>query len=277
MLAAIGGRFVVLDHVSEVEAFAALHGPLVQGYALDALEAPEEQRRHRSKTLESSSSCCSAPPCTPGRAVGLGEGLRFAFGGLAGTGLVCEGELVTLTAFADEPGRTARLWPAVSAVPPAAVRGRRAVRDARLGIGAAMKGVEVLTVINAARGTLGLGPLPGLVLNSCEHDNRVGCLACAIEAAMGCELDLNLEAARYELRYADPEQAGHVAEAIGGEFEESGGIAVLEAIDSLLTADGFGLTFLDRDGCLKGWIEPTDEDQTRMGSAPDAWARLPTR
>ena len=40
MLAAIGGRFVVLDHVSEVEAFAALHGPLVQGYALDALETP---------------------------------------------------------------------------------------------------------------------------------------------------------------------------------------------------------------------------------------------
>ena len=43
-------------------------------------------------------------PCTPGPAVGLGEGLRFAFGGLAGTGLICEGELVTLTAFADEPG-----------------------------------------------------------------------------------------------------------------------------------------------------------------------------
>ena len=41
MLAAIGGRFVVLDHVSEVEAFAALHGPLVQGYALDALEASD--------------------------------------------------------------------------------------------------------------------------------------------------------------------------------------------------------------------------------------------
>ena len=52
MLAAIGGRFVVLDHVSEVEAFAALHGPLVQGYALDALEAPErdaavDRRRSR--------------------------------------------------------------------------------------------------------------------------------------------------------------------------------------------------------------------------------------
>jgi hypothetical protein len=102
MLAAIGGRFVVLDHVSEVQVFAALHGPLVQGYALDALEASEatppsiEDAREFVELL-------LAAPCTPGRAVGLGEGLRFAFGGLAGTGLICEGELVTLTAFADEP------------------------------------------------------------------------------------------------------------------------------------------------------------------------------
>jgi len=104
MLAAIGGRFVVLDHVSEVEAFAALHGPLVQGYALDALEAPKatppsiEDAREFIELL-------LAAPCTPGRAVGLGEGLQFAFGGLAGAGLICEGELVTLTAFADEPGQ----------------------------------------------------------------------------------------------------------------------------------------------------------------------------
>ena len=103
MLAAIGGRFVVLDYVSEVEAFAALHGPLVQGYALDALEASDagppsiEDARDFIELL-------LAAPCTPGPAVGLGEGLRFAFGGLAGTGLVHEGELVTLTAFVDEPG-----------------------------------------------------------------------------------------------------------------------------------------------------------------------------
>ena len=45
-----------------------------------------------------------AAPCTTGPAVGLGEGLRFGFGGLAGSGLICDGELVTLTAFADEPG-----------------------------------------------------------------------------------------------------------------------------------------------------------------------------
>ena len=39
-LVAIGGRFAVLDHVSRPEVFAALHAPLVRGYALDALGAP---------------------------------------------------------------------------------------------------------------------------------------------------------------------------------------------------------------------------------------------
>jgi hypothetical protein len=107
MLTAIGGRFVVLDHVSDVEAFAPLHGPLVQGYALDALEAPDatppsiEDARDFLELL-------LGTPCTLGPAVGLGEGLRFGFGGLAGTGLVHDGELVTLTAFTDEPGHEER-------------------------------------------------------------------------------------------------------------------------------------------------------------------------
>ena len=103
MLAAIGGRFVVLDHVSEVEAFASLHDPLVQGYALDALEAPEAAP----PTIEDARDFLGLlldAPCTLGPAVGLGEGVRFAFGGLAGTGLVHDNELVTLTAFVDEPG-----------------------------------------------------------------------------------------------------------------------------------------------------------------------------
>jgi hypothetical protein len=104
MLAAIGSRFVVLDHVSDVEAFATLHGPLVQGYALDALEVAD-----------------TLAPVTPslddardflalllgGQAVrnhnvGLGDTLRFAFGGLAGTGVAVDDELVTLTAFAHD-------------------------------------------------------------------------------------------------------------------------------------------------------------------------------
>jgi hypothetical protein len=103
MLAAIGGRFVVLDHVSEVEAFAALHGPLVQGYALDALEAPDATPPSTDDARDFVTLLLEAP-CTVAPAVGLGESLPFAFGGLAGTGLVCEGELVTLTAFADESG-----------------------------------------------------------------------------------------------------------------------------------------------------------------------------
>jgi hypothetical protein len=102
MLAAIGGRFVVLDHVSEVEAFASLHGPLVQGYALDALDAPDAAPPSIDDAREFLGLLLAAP-CTSGPAVGLGEGLRFAFGGLAGAGVVCEGELVTLTAFADDP------------------------------------------------------------------------------------------------------------------------------------------------------------------------------
>ena len=103
MLAAIGGRFVVLDHVSEVEAFAALHGPLVQGYALDAIGAPDASPPSIEDARDFIELLMTAP-CAPGPAVGLGEGLQFSFGGLSGTGLICDGELVTLTAFADEPG-----------------------------------------------------------------------------------------------------------------------------------------------------------------------------
>src|SRR3954447_15990802 len=39
-LVALGGRFDVLDLVSRSDVFASLHGPPVEGYALDALEAP---------------------------------------------------------------------------------------------------------------------------------------------------------------------------------------------------------------------------------------------
>lgn len=41
-LALVAGRPAVLDHVSRPEVFAALHAPLVQGYALDALEARDD-------------------------------------------------------------------------------------------------------------------------------------------------------------------------------------------------------------------------------------------
>ena len=107
-LAAIGGRFVVLDHVSEVEAFAALHGPLLQGYALDALGAPEVGPPSLDDAREFVELLLRVP-LRRVPAVGIGEGVGFSFGGLGGTGLVYDHEIVTLTAFVDEPAESGAL------------------------------------------------------------------------------------------------------------------------------------------------------------------------
>jgi len=107
-LVLIGGQPAVLDHVSRPEVFAALHAPLVQGYALDALE--------HAALLDA-----PAPPPTRAAAaflrrvlraritehdgIGLGRDVRFAQTRVAGAGLVVGDELVQLTAFPqDEAG-----------------------------------------------------------------------------------------------------------------------------------------------------------------------------
>lgn len=111
MLAAIGGRFVVLDYVSDADAFAALHDPLVVGYALDALDAPaidapapslDDARDFLRLLLDA--------PFETAPAIGLGEGLSFDFSGLAGTGLHVHGELVAVTAF----GRACQVRPSTN-------------------------------------------------------------------------------------------------------------------------------------------------------------------
>ncbi|MQA75744.1 MAG: hypothetical protein GEU88_15615 [Solirubrobacterales bacterium] len=102
-LVAIGGRFCVLDLVSDPEAFGALHGPLVEGYALDALDAepadvdldPPDAEIARGLVLLVGD--CRPAQRRPG--VGLGEELRFAADGFEGSALVHEGELICLTAF----------------------------------------------------------------------------------------------------------------------------------------------------------------------------------
>jgi hypothetical protein len=98
-LVAIGGRFVVLDHVSEPAVWAALHGPLVQGYALDALECADG--RFAQPSLEDARDFVRQlldPPLAPTESVGVGEAQRFDFGGLSGRALRVDGELVALTA-----------------------------------------------------------------------------------------------------------------------------------------------------------------------------------
>ncbi|MSO42574.1 MAG: hypothetical protein EXQ70_11935 [Solirubrobacterales bacterium] len=101
-IVAIGGSFKVLDHVSRPDAYRALHAPLVQGYALDAIEADEAA----APSLEAASGFAllvadCEPAASRGPVLGLGEHGRFAANGVAGTSLVHEDELVALTAFPE--------------------------------------------------------------------------------------------------------------------------------------------------------------------------------
>ena len=97
-LVAISGEWVVMDVVSRADVFAALHGPLVSGYALDALGVADgvaPVREHAA--LFVASVCGAAPRIRP--AVGLGRALAFETGAASGTGLVHDGELIQLSAY----------------------------------------------------------------------------------------------------------------------------------------------------------------------------------
>jgi hypothetical protein len=100
-LVAIGGRFVVLDWVGRDDVFADLADPLVQGYALDALEsedvpAPSLQDAQGFVDLILGTDAAGAG------SIGLGLDLRFAADGVAGCGLATDGELLQLTAFPED-------------------------------------------------------------------------------------------------------------------------------------------------------------------------------
>jgi hypothetical protein len=103
-LVAIAGRMTVLDHVSRPDAFAVLHGPLVRGYALDALEAAGDAAPPAAPSLDEATAFVdrlAATRVSQHDGIGLGRDARFARPGLAGAGLVAGDELVQLTAFAD--------------------------------------------------------------------------------------------------------------------------------------------------------------------------------
>lgn len=98
-LVLIGGRPVVLDHVSRPEVFAALHAPLLQGYALDALEAGDAQLAPAAETAQRFLDAVLEARITEHDGIGLGRDVRFAEPAVAGAGLVAGDELVQLTAF----------------------------------------------------------------------------------------------------------------------------------------------------------------------------------
>jgi hypothetical protein len=103
-LVAIGGRFVVLDHVSRADVFAALHGPLVSGYALDALSHPGGTTPSTAEAATFLATVATAR-MVPAPSAGLGQLLRLEHG----TGLEVEGELVQLSVFAADTPRAHRI------------------------------------------------------------------------------------------------------------------------------------------------------------------------
>jgi hypothetical protein len=114
-IAALAGELWVLDYVSRPEVYAALHGPLVQGYALDALEASDGEPPELSAARGFALLVADAALGQRSAGIGLGEDVRFAANGISGSGLVNDGELIQLTAFPggeDEPEGQAGPQPA---------------------------------------------------------------------------------------------------------------------------------------------------------------------
>ena len=106
----IGGSVVVLDWVGRADVFAALHGPLVSGYALDAAECAEADPPVPSAIdVAAFVDAALGAPRVARPAVGLGEDVRFAGAVAEGAGLAVDGDLVALTAFPGTPRRAGRV------------------------------------------------------------------------------------------------------------------------------------------------------------------------
>jgi hypothetical protein len=100
-LVAIGGRFVVLDYVGEPGVWQRLHDALLQGYALDALDAREIDPPGIDDAREFMAMLWQMPHRTA-TALGLGESVRVDFGALAATGVAWRGDTIALSAFERE-------------------------------------------------------------------------------------------------------------------------------------------------------------------------------
>ncbi len=98
-LVGIGGRPVCLDAVSRAEVFAELWPRLLAGYAADALGAPTGPPLRR-RDLVGLLRALGTVPLSRTPSVGLGSDVRGATRDLELTGLVHEGELIQMSAYA---------------------------------------------------------------------------------------------------------------------------------------------------------------------------------
>ena len=103
MLVAIGGRFAVLDRVSQPDVLESLFAPLVRGYALDALEAPpaDPPDIDAARAMLERILACRV---TEYDGIGLGRDARVADGGVSGAGVLVANELVQLSVFTENTG-----------------------------------------------------------------------------------------------------------------------------------------------------------------------------
>jgi hypothetical protein len=104
MLVAIGGRFAVLDRVSQPDVLDSLFAPLVRGYALDALEAPAPAPADPPSVDEARATLERILACrvTEYDGIGLGRDARVADGAITGAGVLVADELVQLSAFIED-------------------------------------------------------------------------------------------------------------------------------------------------------------------------------
>lgn len=92
-----------------------------------------------------------------------------------------------------------------------------------------------------------------MALEPCEHNTRIGCVACAIARALECSIGFASSTRSYELQFDDPARAALVFGSLGkGAVLGSGGVPVPGPVDSLLKAEAFGLIFRGQDGYVKG-------------------------
>lgn len=96
----IGRELKTVDLVSHPDVFSDLHGPLVQGYCLDAMARPEAGlAEDRSSEVAAFVSVVCTQRVLEKDGIGSGRDFRFESESLIGTGLVSGDELIQLSAF----------------------------------------------------------------------------------------------------------------------------------------------------------------------------------
>jgi hypothetical protein len=97
----LGPDALALDYVSQPRAFQSLYPKLLDGYLLDATERLDGEAADRS-VLESFVELVETAPRSRRVSVALGDDIRLRTGGIVGSGLEVDGELVQLSAFSSD-------------------------------------------------------------------------------------------------------------------------------------------------------------------------------